>query len=310
MVARKTNSERIKVLEFMNIQIQQLSSVNRFGTALNYRKAMLSFSSFLKGKDIHFTSMTDELIADYNTFLMQRGLIRNSISFYMRILRSVYIKAVKQKLVSEPHPFTYVYTGVDYTKKRAINESEIYKIYNLELPEQSELAMARDIFIFSYCTRGMAFIDIVYLKKNNIQKGYIQYYRQKTGQYLTVKIEPVIEKILNKYIKTKSPYIFPVITSLSPVEAYEQYRRGINSYNRLLYKISGMLSDGIRISSYTARHTWATTARRYNVPISIISAGMGHSSELTTRVYLDSLDNNAIDNANRRIIKGLSNSSM
>lgn len=106
----------------------------------------------------------------------------------MRIMRGIYNKAVRQKLVEQSHPFTEVYTGIDRTRKRAVSESVISQLYKLNLTEGTPLALARDIFIFSYCTREMAFVDIAYLKKENIQNGMICYARRKTGQLLGVRI--------------------------------------------------------------------------------------------------------------------------
>ncbi len=172
----------VSVLDFMQNQIQLMRNANRLGTALNYEKTMKNFAEFLGGVNLPFSAMTEQLIADYNAFLVHRGMVRNSISFYMRIMRAVYNKAVRKKLVEQSHPFTEVYTGIDRTRKRAVSESVISQLYKLNLTEGTPLALARDIFIFSYCTRGMAFVDIVYLKKENIQNGVICYARRKTGQ--------------------------------------------------------------------------------------------------------------------------------
>ena len=141
-----------------------MRNANRLGTALNYEKTMKNFAEFLGGVNLPFSAMTEQLIADYNVFLVQRGMVRNSISFYMRIMRAVYNKAVRQKLVEQSHPFTEVYTGIDRTRKRAVSESVISQLYKLKLTEDTPLALAWEIFIFSYCTRGRAFVDIAHLK--------------------------------------------------------------------------------------------------------------------------------------------------
>lgn len=249
--------------------------------------------------------MTEQLISDYNAFLVQRGLVRNSISFYMRIMRAVYNKAVRQKLVEQTYPFSDVYTGIDRTRKRAVSESVISQIYKLELAERTPLALARDIFIFSYCTRGMAFVDVAYLKKENIQNGMICYARRKTGQLLSVRIEPSIQRIIDKYSSLSSTYVFPILTSTETKKTYDEYQTAINNYNRFLRQLSKMLPEGCKLTSYTSRHSWATAARNHNVPISVISAGMGHTSEQTTRIYLTMLENSVIDDANQGIINCL-----
>ena len=295
----------VSVLDFMKNQIRLMRNVNRLGTAQNYEKTMKNFAEFLGGVNLPFPAMTEQLIADYNAFLVQRGMVRNSISFYMRIMRAVYNKAVRQKLVEQSHPFTEVYTGIDRTRKRAVSESVISQLYKLKLAEGTPLALARDIFIFSYCTRGMAFVDIAYLKKENIQNGVICYARRKTGQSLSVRIEPSIQRIIDRYSSALSPYVFPILTSTDTKEAYEEYQVAINNHNRQLRRLSKMLPAGCKLTSYTSRHSWATAARNHNVSISVISAGMGHTSEQTTQIYLTMLENSVIDDANQGLIRSL-----
>ena len=298
----KSPLSHILVLDYMRTQIEQLRATNRLGTAKNYEKTMCSFGEFLGDVRLPLTALTEQVITDYNSFLIQRGLVRNSVSFYMRVLRAIYNKAVRQKLIEQQHPFTEVYTGIDRTRKRAVSESIIAQLYRLELEAETPLALCRDMFIFSYCTRGMAFVDIAYLKKANLQNGMICYARRKTGQLMSVRIEPSIQRIIDRYADSESPYVFPILSSLDANEAYEQYQVALNTHNRLLGRLSEMLGCGCKLTSYTSRHSWATAARNHNVPISVISQGMGHTSEQTTQIYLTMLENSVIDEANRGII--------
>ncbi len=295
----------ILVLDYMRVHIAQLRAANRLGTAQNYDKTMHSFEAFLGAVKLPLAAMTERVIAEYNAFLVQKGLVRNSVSFYMRVLRAVYNKAVRQKLIEQTTPFADVYTGIDRTRKRAVSETVIAQLYRLELSEGSPLALTRDLFIFSYCTRGMAFVDIAYLRKSNLQNGMICYTRRKTRQLLSVRIEPAIQRIIDRYASEQRPYLFPILASLDTGEAYEQYRTALNTHNRLLKRLSEMLPNGCLLTSYTARHSWATAARNHNVPISVISAGMGHTSEQTTQIYLTMLENSVIDEANKGIIGDL-----
>lgn len=297
---------KIKVVEtFIEEQIKQLREEHRFGTANNYEKTMRSLESFVGNKKLTLTNFNEQLIADYNTYLISKGLMRNSISFYMRNLRAIYNKAVKQKIVKKKELFSEVYTGIDKTRKRAVDERLISKLYNLKLDNNDVLTLTRDIFIFSYCMRGMSFVDIAYLKKTDISNGVISYCRRKTGQLMNVRIESCMQYIINRYMDEKSEYIFPIIKSDDKGEAYKQYRSGINIYNRNLGILSDMIGSGCKLSSYTARHSWATAARKHDVPISVISAGMGHSSETTTQIYLKSIEDDVVDRANAEIINKL-----
>ncbi len=294
--------DRLFVVDYMGLQIALLHAENRLATAENYSKVLRSLSAFLGGEPLSLQMMNEDFVASYNAFLLQRGLNRNSISFYMRILRAVYNKAVREKLIVRSNPFIGVYTGVDRTRKRAVCASVIARLYRLDLPVCSQLCFARDLFVFSYATRGMAFVDIAYLKKENYHNGEIVYTRHKTGQLLCVKAEPVIRRIIERYASPSTPYLFPILRSLDPQEAYQTYCVALNTYNKLLGRLSKMLSLEPKLTSYTARHTWATVARDCNIPLSVISAGMGHSSELTTQIYLKSLENAVIDQANKKVL--------
>lgn len=298
----KSPQSHILMLDYMQTQIERLKAANRLGTAKNYEKTMHSLKVFLGNVRLPLSALTEQVISDYNAFLVQRGLVRNSVSFYMRVLRAVYNKAVRQKLIEQQHPFIDVYTGIDRTRKRAVSESIIAQLHRLELEEGSPLALCRDMFIFSYCTRGMAFVDIAYLRKENLQNGMICYARRKTGQLLSVRIEPGIQRIIDRYASRERPYLFPLLSSTDAVMAYGEYQVALNTYNRFLGRLSKMLGSGVKLTSYTSRHSWATAARNHNVPISVISQGMGHTSEQTTQIYLAMLENSVIDDANHGII--------
>ena len=293
------------ITDFFTQQIQKLKNDNRRGTARNYSKTLKSLKAFMKNTDSTFNIVTEQLVESYNTFLIQRGVVRNTISFYMRIFRSVYNKAVTQKIIEQTFPFKNVYTGVDRTRKRAVTETVISQLLSIDLKKSKALQFARDLFIFSFYTRGMAFVDIVFLKKSNIQNGYITYVRHKTGQELTIKIETKLQNIINRYEKKDSPYVFPILNTEDGNKAYSQYEIALNYYNRQLKRLSNFLEPNINLSSYTPRHTWATTARNKNVPLSIISAGMGHSSERTTLIYLTKIENSVIDEVNKTIIDSI-----
>lgn len=297
--------EQSQVLRFMREQVEGLKRANRWGTAQNYEKALRSFSAFLEGKDLTFHVVTESLIGEYNAHLFRRGMVRNSVSFHMRILRAVYNKAMRQRLVEQVNPFGAVYTGIDRTRKRAVAEDVVKRLQCLKLPEGSALALARDLFVFSYCARGIAFVDVAYLRKEDIREGTICYSRRKTGQALAVKIEPVMRRIIDRHSTPGGVYVFPLLSSTDVGEAYRQYRLALNAYNRALAQLSPLLPDGCKLTSYVARHSWATAARNHHVPLSVISAGMGHASERTTQIYLAEIENSVIDTANQEIIRAL-----
>lgn len=300
-------SRSITVLAYVEMLAAGLAADGKLGTARNYRRTLNSFSDFLGGRDIPFSLFDERLVGRYDDWLRRRKIVRNTVSFYMRVLRAVFNKAVKEDIVLPAQPFRHVYTGVDRTCKRAVGEEVVVRLQRLDLSRSPSLALARDIFIFSYCSRGMAFVDIAFLRKRDIVGDTISYIRRKTGQRLVVRIEPCAGNLIERYSeKTRaSCYVFPLLRAEEPVRAFTQYRTALNYYNRRLKRLSEILGLETPLSSYTSRHTWATTARNHNIPLSIISAGMGHASEKTTQIYLASLENSVIDQANRSIIASL-----
>ena len=305
IVSRFRSSEHhVSVIAFFEDQIELLTVSNHLGTARNYRMAANALAAFLKGRDFYFSELTSEFIEQFSDYLMRKGMVRNSLSFYMRILRAIYNKAVRRGFARQTYPFSNVYTGVDRTRKRAIGEDVIMQLMKLDIAGNDSLSFARDMFLFSFYTRGMAYVDIAYLRKSDIQAGIIRYTRHKTGQQLAVRIEPCIQAIIDRYADAVKglPYVFPILKSEEATECFRQYQTSLRLHNLRLHQLSESLGIDCNISSYTSRHSWATMARNCNVPISVISAGMGHSSERTTQIYLASLEDSLIDCANKGIL--------
>ena len=295
------------VFSFFEEQIEHCKLNRQMGTVRNYQRTLNSIRTFLKGNDIPFTMITETLVLEYERWLAGNGVVRNSSSFYIRNLRSIYNKAVKRNLTEQRFPFNNAYTGTDRTRKRAVGEDVIMRLLKMNLDYSKPLALARDLFVFSYCTPGMSFVDISFLKKSDVSNSVISYVRHKTGQQLCIRIEPCIEKIIKQYETetADSIYVFPIITATDPEVAYNQYQIALSYHNRKLKRLGEEIGEHLYLSSYTARHTWATTARNHNVPISVISEGMGHTSERTTQIYLASLENSVIDEANKEILERL-----
>ena len=301
------DEEADTVLSYLATSVDELKSSSQWGTARNLQRATSSFSCFLDGCDIPLKQLDERIVMEYEQWLRARKVSKNSSSFYMRTLRSAYNKAVNRNLTEQTFPFRNVYTGIERTRKRAVSEEVIIRLQELDLTHSASLAFSRDLFIFSYCARGMAFVDIAFLKKEDVCGGRLSYVRHKTGQRLTVRIEPCFEEIIERYapLVRESPYLFPIITSDDPEDAFRQYQTALGYHNRKLKQLGKLVGEQLPLSTYVARHSWATVARNRNVPLSIISAGMGHSSEKTTLIYLDSLDNSLIDNANGTVLEAL-----
>lgn len=293
------------LFNFMQSVIARLQLIGKERTAETYHSTLKSFMKYRQEQDILLEDIDSDLMQMYEAHLQSRGISKNSISFYMRILRAVYNRAVEKELTENRHPFKHVYTGTEKTVKRAIPLKSIKQIKNLELPIKSSLDFARDIFLFSFYTRGMSFIDIAFLKKKDLANGILSYRRRKTGQQLFIRWEKCMQEILDKYKENEeSPYMLPII---NPQEKHErqQYKNILYRINKSLKDIGQLIKLPIPLTMYVARHSWASAARSKNIPISVISEGMGHDSEKTTQIYLASLDTTVVDRANRIILKDL-----
>ena len=283
---------------------KRLDAAGRFATSRNYKKAQKSFSLFMKGRSLPITEMSEDIVVCYNRYLEDRGVARNTRSFYNRILRSVYNKAANEGYAEEnPDLFQDVYTGVDKTTKRALDSVTLREIKNLNLQGEEELSLTRDLFLFSFYARGMCFVDMAYLKRLNIHGPVISYVRRKTGKRLTLQVENCMEQIIRRYAgQSFGDYVFPIIRSNKPEEAFRDYNYHLSRYNLMLKEIGCRAGMDYPLNSYAARHSWATMAQKADVPLSVISAGMGHTSERTTRIYLAELNSTVIDEANRSVI--------
>lgn len=161
------------------------------------------------------------------------------------------------------------------------------------------------MFLFSFYTRGMPFVDMAYLRRSDLSHGMLEYRRRKTGQLLRVRWETCMQQLLDKYpLRPETGYLLPIITD-AHADQRRQYILASHKVNRNLKSVGQMAGAEQPLSMYVARHTWATAARNRHIPLSVISDGLGHDSENTTRIYLDSIDNAEIDKANRLILNAL-----
>ena len=268
----KSHSFRI----FMEESIDRLKRLDKERTAETYMSAMNSFMRFRGGRDVLFDEITSDLMMEYEVWLRGNGVKKNTVSFYNRILRAVYNRAVEKELVVQHYPFKHVYTGVDKTVKRAITLEEIKRIKELDLSFKPSLDFAKDMFLFSFYTRGMSFVDMAYLKKSNLQNGI----RRKTKQTLYIKWERCMQDLVDKYPMTNTGYLLPIIRRQGNERL--QYRNALRLVNGKLKTIAGLVGLHTNLTIYTSRHSWASIARNQNVPLAVISEGIGHDSEHTT----------------------------
>lgn len=298
--------ERVSCQSFLHFGqkiVLRLEESGRIRTSEIYKSALRSFMRFRKGRDIRLSEITAEQMALYADYLSGEGVSLNTNSFYMRVLRAIYNRAVEEELVMQSYPFRAVYTGVEKTLKRSIPFEVLKRIKKLDLSLDSSLDFARDVFLFSFYTRGMSFVDISYLRKGDIQDGVLRYRRKKTGQRLFIRWEKCMQEIIDKYAQSETDYLLPIIRLKG--NERRQYINALHLVNRRLKDLSRMINYPVSLTMYVARHSWASVAKSKNIPLSVISESMGHDSENTTLIYLASLDNSVIDNANRQILQDL-----
>lgn len=294
-------TKETSLFSFMHSVIIQLRQLGKIRTSETYTATLKSFMEFREEHDVPLDGVNSDLMLLYEAHLKAKGVRMNTISFYMRILRAVYNRAVEKELTPQKYPFRHVYTGVDKTVKRAVPVKVIKALKELNLSMKSSLDFARDMFMFSFYTRGMSFVDMAYLKKTDLQNGILTYCRRKTGQRLTVKWEKCMEEIIKKYPSNSSTYLLPIIKEQG--NERKQYDNALHLVNYRLKDLSGMLKLQRPLTMYVARHSWASVAKVRNVPLSVISEGMGHDSEKTTQIYLASLEASVVDKANKMILE-------
>lgn len=292
------------LFNFMESLIIRLKHNGKIRTSETYTAALNSFKKFRQDEDIMLDCLNSEVMESYEAWQRSRGNSSNTISFYTRILRAVYNRAVEEEIIENRNPFRRVYTGVDKTVKRALPLKIVKKIKLLDLSLTPALDFARDMFILSFMLRGMSFVDMAFLRKSDLANGYIVYRRRKTGQQLTIAWTKDMQLLLDKYPENKSEYLLPIIRNTGTNERYT-YRNASYNINHNLKTIAQKIGLSVPLTLYVARHSWASAAKAKGIPVSVISEGMGHDSETTTRIYLASLDTSVVDKANSIILKSL-----
>jgi len=298
---RGVESSTFKV--FSQKIIDELEEQGKFGNATCYKRVQSIFLKFRNDKDISFDQIDYSTLKKFETFMLKKGNKVNTVAFEFRTLRAVYNRAIKEGVAKkELYPFDKYKIKTEKTQKRALSKDEIIAIRDIELDNFPGQTKARDLFMFSFYTMGMSFVDIAYLKVKDVRKGRLNYSRQKTSQkYSMAILEPAME-IIKRYSDLKDPnaFLFPLLDPKHD-KIHELYRSCMRNQNRRLKEIGNKLELSLPLTSYVARHSWATIAKRSGVPTAVISEGLGHTTENTTQVYLDSFENEVLDAANRLI---------
>lgn len=297
-------NKAVSFRDFNDKIIKELEMSNKLGNASCYIQAQRFLDRYSNQKDLSFEDIDFKFLKSMEAMHLSKNNSLNSLSFYLRTVRAVFNRAIHEGVIRrEIYPFDKYSIKETKTKKRAIRKNDINLIRDLKIDENTPMWHARNYFMFSFYCIGMNFADMANLKRSNIIKGRIEYVRAKTGKPYSVKlVEPAIE-IINLYFNGQGPkdYVFPIIKREDPALRMKDLQNERKTYNKYLKHIAAACGIEANLTSYVARHSWATIAKDLNQPISVISEGLGHEDSKTTQIYLDSFDDEVIDNANELV---------
>ena len=275
--------------------IERLRKEGRYSTAHVYKNALFSFSKFCGTLNISFRQVTRECLRCYGQHLYESGLKLNTISTYMRMLRSIYNRGVEAGSAPYvPRLFHDVYTGVDIRQKKALSVTELHKLL-YEDPKSERLRRTQTIaaLMFQFC--GMSFADLAHLEKSALDRNVLQYNRIKTKTPMSLEILESAKEMMNQLRSNKPAlpdcpdYLFDILHSdkkRKDEKAYKEYQSALRRFNNCLKDLARALRLNSPVTSYTFRHSWATTAKYRGVSIEMICESLGHKSIKTTQIYL------------------------
>ena len=298
--------KRKTVQEVFNQYIQELESANRLRYADMYKCTIHSLIKFNKHLDIPFSDMDTIWLKRYEVWLQSQGLAINTLGTRFRHLRVIYNFAIEEKIVkSEYYPFNSFKVSKlsQTTAKRSIQKDEILSVLNYQGQTPLE-CLAIDLFTFSYLAAGINFGDIARLTKDNILENRLIYIRKKTQKQIKVSLQEQAIKLIQKYSMPDNPYLFPILSSFHKTEQQKVNRihKIIAKVNKSLKEIGERLNIPIDLTTYVARHSFATVLKRSGVNTSLICEALGHSSERVTQIYLDSFGNDQMEDAMKNLL--------
>ena len=295
---------------FSKAVIQELLAINRTGNAIVYQTGTNRLLGFLNNRSIKFKEIDYNLLEAFKHFLIKEGVKQNTIGNYLRSIRAIYNKAIKAKIIDRSYyPFQEISIKSERTAKRAVLMNDLKAIYKLALRIDSREWHSRNYFILSFCLRGISFTDMAYLTKVNISRGMLTYKRRKTHKDYTIKLEPVAERIFNFYKDRNSKYLLPVLPVAideGSLQAKRIISQWIKTTNKWIRRLGERCEIEEPLTTYVARHTWATTAKRLGYSNELIAEALGHEyGNRITNIYLDNFEQNVIDDLNQKVLDGL-----
>ncbi|OUR91203.1 integrase [Flavobacteriales bacterium 34_180_T64] len=299
----------ISVFDFFDYKVDTLNQSGRTGSAKAYKETRDSVFKFYPQNNLKFQDVDATFLDRFEAHLRSRGNVDGGIAVRMRQFRALYNDAISKNIIAESfYPFkTYKIAKLKGKGiKRALNRSEIQKIFELNVSNHPHLIHSKNYFLFSYFTRGMNFVDMMYLTWDNIDDDNINYIRSKTKGRFSIKILEPSREILNYYSSYNSltNYIFPILLkeNLTPVQIQNRKAKTLKKFNKDLKEIASLAGIDKKLTSYVARHSFATNLKQLGVSTDIISESMGHQNINITNAYLKEFDNDVINLANEKLL--------
>ena len=310
--AKPACSVGITIEDGFKAEIERLESLGKINSATKHKYALQVLDGY-KPTTMALEAIDLDYLKGLELYLRQRGNKDNSIATRFAIFKAIYNKAVKEgKVAVKQNPFSIYQVGSLWakTRKRAIDKDEIQRLIDLEITEGHTTEyrrLAKDLFLFSYFTAGMNFGDIARLRYKDILRGRVNYSRHKTQKLLSFQLVPMALQILEKYGTAGhgEDYIFPILNRhehTSPQQIFNRLHKVLRKVNRELKVLGEMIGLGMPLTTYVARHTYATVLKRSGVSVALISESLGHSDLSTTQIYLDSFENSQIDAAMQHLL--------
>lgn len=299
--------EDITFFDYAQKQIDEMHTMKRHGNARNYKSVLLAVKKFRGGKDFPIEQLNYDFLKKFEKWHLGNGNTFNGLAAYLRGIRAIYNRAVKDGLVKDAaYPFENYKIKTQPTQKRALTANALQAIVNKQIEPGHPCFDARNYFIASFYMYGINFVDMAFLKVENIVDGRIRFKRRKTGKPYDLKISGALEPILSHYLKGKkaSDYIFPVLKRKELIDQYKDVMNERKAYNAALKDLAELCEIDEKLTSYVSRHSFATQAMMKDIPLQAISAMLGHSSLKTTEIYLKGLPSDILDDYNARISLG------
>jgi len=302
----KCTKQPISFNSFTMSLIAEMLSINKTGNALVYETAANRILKYVGVKVLYFSHIDYTLLDGFKHSLIKDQVKQNTISNYFRTLRAIYNKAIKAKLIDRAsYPFLDVSFKAERTSKRAVDVKDLKFVCNYSISTDSREWHSRNYFFLSFALIGMSFTDLAYLTPTNVYKGRIIYKRRKTHKEYNIKLTPLALRILEVYKGKSSKYLLPILSNSvieDSTEAKKLIRQWIKTTNKWINKLGEKCKVDGNLTTYVARHTWATTAKRLGYSNELIAEAMGHEyGNKITNIYLDTFDQSVIDDLNEKV---------